>query len=389
MFVTSGYTSTIGTGAPSASGLELCAGDSVSGAAEAAAQFAAAHNLVSGQAGSLQVTCRLDTTGNPRITATVQRTGLPTFFARIWGRSASSVSATATAEAYNASQNDTQIQLVGVKPWLIPNCDPNNSTPPNSNCVGGAGVFVNADGSIPHNLVGKPITLQRLSQSPGADNIPAANRFYALDVPTTPSPLCPAASGPPCSNLTNGTAAQSAYRENIACSSQIKFSCGQDIGPGTDPLIVPNITTGGSSDLFAVTRDGVRCLIHAQDYGFNQGQDIFIPNGTGPVQINGGDNNPNMFLQTANISRSDSVITAPIYDGRQYTTANQFCIYPSGACTTTTKIIGFLQIGITDAESGIPQANGYILNVVGCGANSGAGGVSSNGTSPIPVRLIQ
>src|ERR1041384_5771706 len=39
--------------------------------------------------------------GNPQITLTLQRTDLPTFFARIWGSRLSTVSATAIAEAYN------------------------------------------------------------------------------------------------------------------------------------------------------------------------------------------------------------------------------------------------------------------------------------------------
>src|ERR1700758_5676057 len=40
---------------------------------------------------------------NPLVTVKVTRSGLPTFFSRIWGNTANSVSATATAEAYNPS----------------------------------------------------------------------------------------------------------------------------------------------------------------------------------------------------------------------------------------------------------------------------------------------
>src|ERR1700736_4210955 len=42
---------------------------------------------------------------NPLVTVKVQRTDLPTFFARIWGRTGASVSATATAEAFNPSNS--------------------------------------------------------------------------------------------------------------------------------------------------------------------------------------------------------------------------------------------------------------------------------------------
>ena len=40
---------------------------------------------------------------NPHVTVQTQRTDLPTFFARIWGRTANTVTASATAEAYNPS----------------------------------------------------------------------------------------------------------------------------------------------------------------------------------------------------------------------------------------------------------------------------------------------
>src|SRR4029077_3748832 len=42
---------------------------------------------------------------NPLVTVKVQRTDLPTFFARIWGRTDASVCATATAEAFNSSNS--------------------------------------------------------------------------------------------------------------------------------------------------------------------------------------------------------------------------------------------------------------------------------------------
>src|SRR5450631_976592 len=68
--------------------------------------------------------------GNPTVTVTLQRTGLPLFFARIWGSSIASVSATASAEAYNPaySQNNNGSTIPPapkcVKPFLVPNNDP-------------------------------------------------------------------------------------------------------------------------------------------------------------------------------------------------------------------------------------------------------------------------
>jgi uncharacterized membrane protein len=68
---------------------------------------------------------------NPTVTVLVKVTGLPTYFSRIWGRTGSSVSATATAEVFNPS-NSGQYSSTGemvpiqprcVKPWIVPNKD--------------------------------------------------------------------------------------------------------------------------------------------------------------------------------------------------------------------------------------------------------------------------
>ena len=95
---------------------------------------------------------------DPIVTVTVQRTGLPTFFSRIWGNTGNSVSATAQAEAFNSSNSDSvtggngnivPVQPSCVKPWIVPNRDPLN---PSDTCDQGAvpcQKFVNlADGSI-------------------------------------------------------------------------------------------------------------------------------------------------------------------------------------------------------------------------------------------------
>ena len=42
--------------------------------------------------------------GNPQVTVTLQRNNLPTFFSRIWSSNLATVSASASAEAYNASR---------------------------------------------------------------------------------------------------------------------------------------------------------------------------------------------------------------------------------------------------------------------------------------------
>ena len=75
---------------------------------------------------------------NPQVTVQVQRSDLPTFFARIWGRTTITVKASATAEAYNPSNVPPRtpklpVAPMCVKPWLLPNLDPTLPviTPPN------------------------------------------------------------------------------------------------------------------------------------------------------------------------------------------------------------------------------------------------------------------
>src|SRR5262249_15815287 len=85
------------------------------------AQAAAGASLVGGVGENVtNVTCTVADAQNPQIQVTVSRTDLPTYFAKIFGRTSASVSASATAEAYNNSgaANTAQITPQSVKPWL-------------------------------------------------------------------------------------------------------------------------------------------------------------------------------------------------------------------------------------------------------------------------------
>src|ERR1700676_4066765 len=82
---------------------------------------------------------------NPHITVQVQRSDLPTFFARIWGTRTVTVKASATAEAYNPSNvpgtsvnPKLPVAPMCVKPWLLPNI-----TPPS-----GGAIFDTTSGAI-------------------------------------------------------------------------------------------------------------------------------------------------------------------------------------------------------------------------------------------------
>src|SRR6266852_1563956 len=143
-----------------------------------------APNQVAGQPAAVQTIACDTTPANPQIAVTVQRTALPSFFGRIWGTAASTVSATAVAEAYNPSGSSAPIhQLTGVKPWLIPNCDPTNAGP--GDCVAGGRFVDNTTGAIQNNgnFVGKTIILTHVV---GAAD---ANVTHAIPPSTVPRTL--------------------------------------------------------------------------------------------------------------------------------------------------------------------------------------------------------
>jgi Putative Flp pilus-assembly TadE/G-like len=383
MFATSGFTSVQGGGTPPVLQADVCqnGGPGLPAGANVQAEKVAAQNTVAGHvatvAPAVGIQCNFTAAGNPRIAVTINQGGLPTFFAKIWSRASNSVTATAVAEAYNPSGNGPPIQ-VAVKPWLIPNCDSSQPNPPNLNC-GGSAYFVNPDGTIANNgsFIGNMLTLARVP----ATGIPAANTYYTLDIPVAPLAqpgalaVCPSTGAPSC-----GTVGTDTYLDNIACSSQVQFSCRQPLGPGDIP--VDNAPGFGNR-----TNEGTQCLIHANTgtAGLGQGQDILpqpIPNGK-PVAITGGDNNPNPALQgVGNISRSDSVVTVPLYDGARLCTGVN--------CTVNTTVVGFLQLGIRQRMAGPPNGRieAIILNVAGCNPAPTGSTVSGGGVSPIPVRLI-
>ena len=380
VFVTSGYTSY-----PAGFGTTDWVCNGSNGLADYAAQSAVATNTVSGAVPTITTSCDFTHPENPRITVVVQRSALPVFFARIWGASAPTTSSTATAEAYNPSGGSVPVGA-SVKPWLLPNCNPLAPVPGNAgnpNCNGGAyDYFVDpTNGSIHQaaSFIGQTITL-----TVGNGNISGGKLlFYPLDLPLSPAPLCPSTSTTWCSNNPG------IYYDGIACLNQTRLSCGQSVNGPSDPVYVDSrMNNGGFGNLKARTDQGTQCLIHASGNGTGQGQDGIISQGVGePVLFQPGANNPNPSLAGSQyVSRSDSVITVPLFDG------SNICGPTNKACSqvTATNIVGFLQLGIIDyPSSGSGTIDAYILNASGC--NPGASGtpISGGNISPIPVRLIQ
>jgi hypothetical protein len=396
MFVTSGYTSAPGAWAtPSA----LCAsGSATTAAVNQQAAVAARANLIAGQPAVIRnITCNFDSGDafhktNPQVTVTIEKTGPPAYFSRIWGVNGGAITATATAEAYNQSGHTSlPVLLTGVRPWLIPNCDP---TITSTACPqGSAGYFVDTtNGAVQDNhFIGLQIGLQRsLSDKTGGDlesdghggSTPGLS-FYGLNYPDTP--VCRA------SGCDDSVGHGDGYIDNIACASTLQFYCGQQIGPGTNPEIQVEDETSLDS---TPTVKGTQCLIHADNHGTPSGQDELTVGGSPPtVRILGGSNNPNTALHgIRNLSRSDSIVTALLYDGHSMcnsSSGNGPCSSPDPVKAT---VLGFIQLGVKETSGGDHQFHAVIMNVVGCRdaiVNAPPGNAISGGASPIPVRLVQ
>ena len=392
-FVASGFTSgQLGLVSSSAAQDQVCVsgGSAGSGAANQEALAVAAQNLVAGQAASVQsVTCSFSPQPeNPQITVSVQRNDLPTFFSRIWGRRGNSVTATATAEAFNPSGSSVPIQVISVKPWLIPNCYP-DPTIPSASCLNPYFLDPNQRYALnnPAAYVG-----QRVEFSPRISKTPLVkSQYYLLDLSSVPgqATVCPSPNTAPatsCALVGNG-----GYLDDIACGNRNELTCGSVVQ-----------LHNGPPSLLSDTVAGTQCLIHTTStYTFSilpapppfppplscpidANSDCFAATGLigSPVIINGGQANPNTALQNVNnISRSDSIVTVPIVDG-----TNDLC-NPSCSSGPSAQVIGFLQLGIQYVT---PTADigAVILNAAGCDPSGSGNVVSGSGVTPVPVRLI-
>jgi hypothetical protein len=312
---------------------------------------------------------------NPIVTVSVQRTNLPIFFGRVFSLFGSkltktSVSATATAEAFNPSDSNSvaasgiiPVQPRCVKPLIIPNLEPGTGTgfvDLTTGTILNGKVNLNYKGT---GVIGKQFTLHSDCPTTGAtcapvNNPPGAGQYVPalVDSPSQAVPSC--ASG----NFQGAIA---------GCDQSTIYHCG---------------TVGGAAADLGTNRGGVagdtsvaaQCLIN-QSVGADS-----IDTNSFPFQINAGSGSP---LTTAGVgvnagdvvSTSNNIVTIPIYDGTALSTATT---------TPPVTIVGFLQVFIQIVNgNGDPVVT--VLNVAGCG--NGTNTTSStpiDGTSPVPVRLI-
>jgi len=309
---------------------------------------------------------------DPHVSVRVQRTDLPTFFARIWGSTQLTVAASATAEAYNPSGTDalggptTPVAPICVKPWLLPNMDPTSPGNP---------IFVTTTGAIAPTataLLGwetVPGTrLQTECATPSGssncltNNTPAQWRYYPGDPAAFPPPNASSVVCPGCVGFTP-------YQLSIAGCVQTPISCNSTV----------SIDTVSYPTRDAETATAVTDMTHSNANEGDSVDDAAAP--SPPFQFLTGADNPVVLSGAVAAGRdvmvSDSLVTVPVID----TT-----IWPGGF--PSVQIIGFVQLFLNPTGQKVPGNNHIhtkVINMAGCG--TGDAPLPRIGC-PVAVRLI-
>jgi Flp pilus assembly protein TadG len=353
--------------------------------AEAAAQAiaTAAQNKVIGAPATVAwtqgSTCPTTATNNicfsypsayePQITVTVHRAGIQTIFAKLFGVPSAAVDATATAEAYESSNNDCTV------PFLLADCDTNTTAGVNPACPTSpaSGYFIDPNtGDTDSASVGQAIVIHSISASGGTGGTGTGTST------TVPSQWYLAGLG------ANATPSGSTLRQYIQ-------SCAAPVACGPNAISIPGNKIGPVDQ-------GVNALIGASADGPNMGQDVF--NSYPPLTYTSGKG------ITYTSSSSSSVVTVPVYNGTvnpDGSVNNNNTLSPGN--TNTVNVVGYMQLFISYAQgpSGGKQTAlpapcqnftagsndspvcAVILNIKNC-----PGGTPQNTKwSPVPIRLIQ
>lgn len=385
---------------------DICGG--ASSPASAAAIDVANKNLVGGavpttvtvsygtSAGVIAGTTSCTGTGlgftvNPVVQVYVQQSKLPTFFARVFslvvpgGTSNSGVSATATAEVFNSSGSGstangmTPVQPRCVKPWVIPNIDPEKT-----------GLkLLNPDGTIVTpgitQLAGAGNGVIGQSFNLNADCTPGTSPGCVL---INPSPLLvgvgtssvlqyvPAqTSGTPTAIPSGSSCSLNAGFQSAigGCDQTTAYACGTPNGLAIDLTENPVNPTAASGD----TAAAIECLTNTL-VGSDRLAGFPGPLYTYPFQIQAGFGSPlvqaGVVPNFDNITTSNNIVTLPIYD-------NTAGLPPS------VTIMGYLQVFINSFDATTGNVNVTVMNIAGCSTTAG-GNPTVNGTSPVPIRLI-
>jgi hypothetical protein len=340
----------------------------------AQSSFVGGRYLIASQ-GEVTVNISTATNANPQVSVTTQRSDLPTFFARIWGRTQAAVAATATAEAYNPSPGTAistgsgpPVAPLCVKPWLLPNKDPTNSGnqifDPTSGLPNAGSYLLGWSFSTP--ITGVPMSPACPTGTCSAPFIPAPWNYYPGDpgsfvAPTQALPTCTPA-------LTTG------YQESIAGCVVTPISCNSKVN-----IDINTYAGNRNSD----TTNAVNCVTHATASG---GGDTVATTATAtapanaPFQFVAGTDNPipSLASSQSTVMVSDSLATVPVFDS-------------SGVVTQNVQIIGFVQVFLNpNGNQTLPtgNVNTTVINLAGCGAARPGLPILGNGASPVAVRLI-
>jgi len=317
---------------------------------------------------------------NPRITVRITRNDLPTFFARIWGKTTVPVQATATAETYNPSGANAlggpviPVAPTCVKPWVLPNLNPIDGTsqivdPTTGSINNSPGILVNTDisGTLLESVCSRGTGPTGCNTSTWFPGTVAAWKFY----PGAQSSFAAPTVFPSC---TGG----SSYEQSVAGCVQAPIACGSTVNLESGPL-----GTGFTRQ----TADAVNCLTHATSNASDADSvDLASRPPSGPYQFLAGTNNPlvqaGTLASSTDITVSDSIVTVPIFD-------------QSSLPTTTATVIGFVQLFL-NSDGNETNSNGAnsgrikteVINVVGCKNGANPPYILGNGSSPVAVRLI-
>jgi hypothetical protein len=308
---------------------------------------------------------------NPCVTVSVQRTDLPTFFARIWGASEVKVATSATAEAYNptnvsggGNNPNPPVAPICVKPWLLPNIDPTNGTTTIFNPSSGAVNATTLLGNTPQPPNPNPQKLHVRNVVAAVQ--PAAWRPYPSDNVSFPAP----ADFPACApSMTTD------YQKSIAGCVQTPIACNAQV----------NIQLATNLNINADTANAVNCLTHATN---GNGDSVFPQNNaTLPFEFTAGSDNPIPNANGNDVMVSDSLVTIPVVDLTAATAP-----WPP---TAQLQIIGFVQLFLNsdgnNTNTGGGQAgriDATVVNLVGCGTTATGTPIFGNGASPVAVRLV-
>jgi Flp pilus assembly protein TadG len=405
----SGITGTVDPDNDTSSWKQICGS---SGIATQTAQAVGMQNSVGGIAATVTVTYSAGGSGptsdcsglpaafavNPMVTAKVTSASLPTFFSRIWGRTGNTVSATATAEAFNPSNSDsntnggprgavTPVQPRCVKPWIVPNLDPWNPGPRRGTYCdpGTCRPFVSTtDGSIQHHgingvgsggVIGETFNLFADCGAPGASctpTLPPQANIPGFGPHRPPNLQYLPGEAPSSSTAVPSCGSGSLYEAAVAgCDQSTAYQCGVPSSEATpaNSIDLRENPSGSGGD----TATGILCLIN-QSLG-GSGQDL-LDASSYPFQITAGPSNPVTGLRGSVVTSSNSIVSLPIYDSGT----------PIGRGNTPpVTIVGFLQVFINQVHDD-GSLSVTILNVAGCGGDTSNTAVT--GSSPVPIRLI-